>query len=129
MFHVKRSPDSFFKEKMIFLNQGGAIEGCTPSFLGLFLLSTSRPACVYIHDNLFNLIHEQNRLSWDNDGVLWVPPQSIFADDVPAGFNSLYSKSMALLRAVSSSLWDDVKLIACSSSQKKLKLNKEKNLA
>jgi transcription-repair coupling factor (superfamily II helicase) len=122
MFHVKQSPDSFFIKYKAFLNNGGALNNCTPNFLISFLSSTEKPTCVYIEDSLFSLIHEQNQLSWDKHKVIWIPPKSTFLDDIPVGFNSLYGKSIGLLKTVSSSLWGDVKLVVCSASQQGLKI-------
>ncbi len=119
---MKQSPDYFFSEHADFLNSGGGIENCTNNFLISFLSSTGGPTCVYVDDNLFYLIHEQNPLRWDGHKALWVPPKASFIDDVPVGFNSLYGKSIGLLKAVFSSLLGDVKLIVCSASQQKLKI-------
>ena len=119
---MKQSPDCFFSEHVDFLNSGGVIENCTDNFLISFLFSRDEPICVYVDDNLFYPIHEQNQLRWGDHKTLWVPPKASFIDDVPVGFNSLYGKSIGLLKTVSSSLWDDVKLIVCSSSQEKLKI-------
>ena len=119
---MKQSPDCFFSEHVDFLNSGGVIENCTDNFLISFLFSRDEPTCVYVDDNLFYPIHEQNQLRWGDHKTLWVPPKASFVDDVPVGFNSLYGKSIGLLKTVSSSLWDDVKLIVCSSSQEKLKI-------
>ena len=105
MFHVKHPPENFLKEQADFLNSGGVIGGCVPGFLTPFLLSINKPTCIYVDDNLFNLIHEKNQLDWDSHKVLWVPPKSSFINEVPIGFNSLYSKSIGLLKSISSSLW------------------------
>ena len=122
MFHVKQSPDSFFIKHKKFLNIGGAVNNCTNNFLISFFSSREKPTCIYIDDSLFNVVHEQNQLKWDSHKTLWVPPKSTFLDDIPVGFNSLYDKSLGLLKTVSSSLWGEVRLILCSASQQGLKI-------
>ena len=122
MFHVKHSPEKFLNDQADFLNNGGAINNCTANFLSALLANLSNPTCIYINDSLFNSIHEQNQLGWDNHKTLWVPPKVSFLEYIPVGFSSLYSKSIELLKTVSSSLLDDVKLIVCSASQQALKI-------
>lgn len=117
---MKQSPDFYFKEHLDFLNKGGNIDNCTSNFLTPFLFAINKPTCLFVDDTLFNLLHEQNQLNWSKDGILWIPPKADYMDEVPVGFSSLYSKSIQLLKTVSSSLWDDVRLVVCSQSQKGL---------
>ena len=111
---MKQSPDFYFKEQIGFLNNGGAIENCTSNFLTPFLSEINKPACIYVDDQIFNLLHEQNQLNWSKDSTLWIPPKADYVDEVPVGFSSLYDKSIQLLETVSSSLMDEIKLIVCS---------------
>jgi len=119
---VKQSPDFFLAEQIDFLLKGGCIEGCTSNFLTPFHFALDKAACLFVPDEIFSLLHEQNQLTWYNNQVLWVPPKSTSLNDIPIGFNSLYNKSLRLLTAVSSSLWDDVRLIVCSLSQRALEI-------
>ena len=120
---MKQSPDFYFKEQIAFLNNGGAIENCTSTFLTPFQAEINKPTCIYVDDQIFNLLHEQNQLNWSKDSTLWVPPKADYIDEVPVGFSSLYDKSIQLLKTVSSSLLDEIKLIVCSRSQKHLHIS------
>ena len=120
---MKQSPDFYFKEHIAFLNNGGAIENCTSTFLTPFQAEINKPACIYVDDQIFNLLHEQNQLNWSKDNTLWIPPKADYIDEVPVGFSSLYDKSIQLLKTVSSSLLDEIKLIVCSRSQKHLHIS------
>lgn len=122
MFHVKQSPDSFFLERANDIDRGVVVEHCSLNFLTPLLYSIKKPTCVYVDDSLFAPAHEQNQLNWDKDRVLWVPPKAVFLDDIPVGFKSFYGKSIQLLKSVSSSLWEDVRLVVCSLTQQGLKI-------
>ena len=122
MFHVKQSPDSFFLERASDIDKGVVVERCSSNFLTPLLYSIKKPTCVYVDDSLFAPAHEQNQLNWDKDRVLWVPPKAVFLDDIPVGFKSFYGKSIQLLKSVSSSLWEDVRLVVCSVTQQGLKI-------
>ena len=110
-----------FREKVSF-----EIKGFHHHMLWSLPLSCSGPVFLEVEDSLFLSLKDNSLLNWENDFVLWVPPKEASEKTSPKGFLSYSDISLGLLKTVSGSLWDDVKMVVCASSEKNVIIQKAK---